>query len=176
MSAPHASLTNEVRKVPAKSVAIALDMCSVYPWESPGGWNLLGRTPVVLFDPAQTEQPAITSTCRPDGRRARSDRTRTKIIEAYIALLRTGDRIPQTPDVARRANCCVRTLYQHFGTLSQLNEAAAAHIQQAGSISVRAAGSLEERVRIHTKWCAESWERWLPLYSAGGAADKSGGF
>lgn len=47
------------QKVPAKSVAIALDMCSVYPWESPGGWNLLGRTPVVLFDPAQTEQPAM---------------------------------------------------------------------------------------------------------------------
>lgn len=47
------------QKVPAKSVAIALDMCSVYPWESPGGWNLLGRTPVALFDPAQTEQPAM---------------------------------------------------------------------------------------------------------------------
>lgn len=47
------------QKVPAQSVAIALDMCSVYPWESPGGWNLLGRTPVVLFDPAQTDQPAM---------------------------------------------------------------------------------------------------------------------
>ena len=47
------------QKVPAQSVAIALDMCSVYPWESPGGWNLVGRTPVVLFDPAQTEQPAM---------------------------------------------------------------------------------------------------------------------
>ena len=47
------------QKVPAQSVAIALDMCSVYPWESPGGWNLLGRTPVLLFDPAQAEQPAM---------------------------------------------------------------------------------------------------------------------
>ncbi|MBL8389943.1 MAG: 5-oxoprolinase subunit PxpB [Hydrogenophaga sp.] len=47
------------QKVPAHSVAIALDMCSVYPWESPGGWNLLGRTPVVLFDPAQAGQPAM---------------------------------------------------------------------------------------------------------------------
>jgi inhibitor of KinA len=49
------------QKVPAQSVAIALDMCAVYPWESPGGWNLLGRTPVVLFDPSQTEQPAMLS-------------------------------------------------------------------------------------------------------------------
>lgn len=47
------------QKVPAKSVAIALDMCSVYPWESPGGWNLLGRTPVVLFDPVHAAQPAM---------------------------------------------------------------------------------------------------------------------
>ncbi|MGM9427687.1 5-oxoprolinase subunit PxpB [Hydrogenophaga sp. MI9] len=47
------------QKVPAQSVAIALDMCSVYPWESPGGWNLLGRTPVVLFDPNQAGQPAM---------------------------------------------------------------------------------------------------------------------
>ena len=47
------------QKVPAQSVAIALDMCSVYPWESPGGWNLLGRTPVVLFDLRHAEQPAL---------------------------------------------------------------------------------------------------------------------
>ncbi len=60
---PHELVTPRLpsprQKVPAKSVAIALDMCSVYPWESPGGWNLLGRTPVVLFDPAQTENPAM---------------------------------------------------------------------------------------------------------------------
>jgi len=47
------------QKVPAQSVAIAQGMCAVYPWESPGGWNLLGRTPVVLFDPSQTGQPAM---------------------------------------------------------------------------------------------------------------------
>lgn len=47
------------QKVPAKSMAIALDMCAIYPWESPGGWNLMGRTPVVLFDPAQAQQPAM---------------------------------------------------------------------------------------------------------------------
>jgi KipI family sensor histidine kinase inhibitor len=46
-------------KVPAQSVAITGEMCAVYPWESPGGWNLLGRTPVVLFDPRQTGQPAM---------------------------------------------------------------------------------------------------------------------
>jgi inhibitor of KinA len=38
--------------VPAGSVAIATSMASVYPLESPGGWHLIGRCPVRLFDPA----------------------------------------------------------------------------------------------------------------------------
>ncbi|GLW60553.1 hypothetical protein Hthe01_09020 [Hydrogenophilus thermoluteolus] len=38
-------------KVPAGSVAIAQRMACIYPWESPGGWHLIGRTPVTLFDP-----------------------------------------------------------------------------------------------------------------------------
>jgi KipI family sensor histidine kinase inhibitor len=47
------------QKVPAQSLAVAGEMCAVYPWDSPGGWNLLGRTPVVLFDLRHAEQPAL---------------------------------------------------------------------------------------------------------------------
>ena len=36
-------------KVPAGSVAIANAQAGVYPLESPGGWNVLGRTPLQLF-------------------------------------------------------------------------------------------------------------------------------
>ena len=36
-------------KVPAGSVAIANVQAGVYPLESPGGWNVLGRTPLRLF-------------------------------------------------------------------------------------------------------------------------------
>ena len=46
-------------KVPAQSVAVAGEMCAVYPWESPGGWNLIGHTPVVLFDLRHGDQPAM---------------------------------------------------------------------------------------------------------------------
>ena len=38
-------------RVPAGSVAIAGQQTAVYPWESPGGWNILGRCPLHLFDP-----------------------------------------------------------------------------------------------------------------------------
>ncbi len=37
-------------RVPAQSVAIATEMTVVYPFESPGGWHLIGRTPVSMFD------------------------------------------------------------------------------------------------------------------------------
>jgi len=52
-------LTSPRQRVPANSIAIAGEMCAVYPWESPGGWNLIGKTPVQLFDPQHIEQPAM---------------------------------------------------------------------------------------------------------------------
>lgn len=38
-------------KVPMGSVCIAFRQAGIYSLESPGGWHLLGRTPVRLFDP-----------------------------------------------------------------------------------------------------------------------------
>ncbi len=37
-------------KVPAGSISIANALSSIYPFEIPGGWNLIGRTPMVVFD------------------------------------------------------------------------------------------------------------------------------
>ncbi|MFT3854698.1 MAG: allophanate hydrolase subunit 1 [Ilumatobacteraceae bacterium] len=45
-------------RVPAGSVAVAGDLSAVYPTASPGGWHLLGRTDVTLFDPGRTP-PAL---------------------------------------------------------------------------------------------------------------------
>jgi inhibitor of KinA len=36
-------------QVPAGSVAIANAQAGIYPFESPGGWNVIGRTPLRLF-------------------------------------------------------------------------------------------------------------------------------
>jgi allophanate hydrolase subunit 1 len=38
-------------RVPAGSVAIAGRQTAIYPRESPGGWHLLGRTPLCIADP-----------------------------------------------------------------------------------------------------------------------------
>jgi len=38
-------------KIPAGSVGIAGEQTGIYPMESPGGWQLIGRTPLRLFNP-----------------------------------------------------------------------------------------------------------------------------
>ncbi len=45
-------------RIPPGSVGIARDQTCIYPLETPGGWNLIGRTPLRLFDPA-AEPPCL---------------------------------------------------------------------------------------------------------------------
>ncbi len=40
--------------IPAGSVGIAQKQTGIYPAESPGGWQIIGRTPLKLFDPSQS--------------------------------------------------------------------------------------------------------------------------
>lgn len=42
-------------RVPAGSVGIAGGQTGVYPLEAPGGWQLIGRTPRRVYDPARAE-------------------------------------------------------------------------------------------------------------------------
>lgn len=46
------------KRVPAGSVAIGGSQTGVYPMESPGGWRIIGRTPLRLFDP-DASPPAL---------------------------------------------------------------------------------------------------------------------
>lgn len=45
-------------RVPAGSIAIANAQTTVYPFEIAGGWNVLGRTPLRVFDPRR-EPPSL---------------------------------------------------------------------------------------------------------------------
>lgn len=51
-------LTEPRLRVPGGSVAIADGLTAIYPWESPGGWHLLARCPVPLFD-AHRDSPSL---------------------------------------------------------------------------------------------------------------------
>jgi len=59
---PEALITPRLKtprlSVPAGSVAIAQRQTGIYPMESPGGWQIIGRTPIKIFDPDK-EPPAL---------------------------------------------------------------------------------------------------------------------
>ncbi len=46
------------KEIPAGSVGIGGAQTGIYPLRSPGGWNLIGRTPLRLFDP-EKNPPAL---------------------------------------------------------------------------------------------------------------------
>jgi inhibitor of KinA len=46
------------KEIPAGSVGIGGGQTGIYPRKSPGGWNLIGRTPLRLFD-VEREPPAL---------------------------------------------------------------------------------------------------------------------
>ncbi|TMU84829.1 5-oxoprolinase subunit PxpB [Bacillus sp. BHET2] len=46
-------------KIPAGTVGIAGEQTGVYPIETPGGWQLIGRTPLKLFKPEHDEEPSL---------------------------------------------------------------------------------------------------------------------
>jgi len=48
-------------RVPAGSVAVADGQTGVYPFASPGGWRLLGRTELAMFDPGAAEPVRISA-------------------------------------------------------------------------------------------------------------------
>ena len=51
-------MSTTASNVPAGSVAIGGAQTGLYPRSTPGGWNLIGRTDHVLFDPLR-DPPAL---------------------------------------------------------------------------------------------------------------------
>ena len=48
-------------KIPAGSVGIVEKFCNIYPYESPGGWNIIGRSPTKLFNKKNETNPCLLS-------------------------------------------------------------------------------------------------------------------
>jgi|TARA_B110000881_G_scaffold216387_1_gene231883 inhibitor of KinA len=48
-------------KVPSGSVGIVEKFCNIYPYESPGGWNVIGRSPTKLFNAKDSVKPNLLS-------------------------------------------------------------------------------------------------------------------
>ena len=48
-------------KVPKGSVGLTEQFANIYTFESPGGWNIIGNTPLKIFDKSKTEYPNLIS-------------------------------------------------------------------------------------------------------------------
>ena len=48
-------------KVPPGSVGVVEKFCNIYPYETPGGWNIIGKTPIKLFNNKDSSKPCLLS-------------------------------------------------------------------------------------------------------------------
>ncbi len=46
-------------KVPMGSIGITEQFCNIYTYESPGGWNIIGNTPIKVFNKLNQENPTL---------------------------------------------------------------------------------------------------------------------
>jgi inhibitor of KinA len=68
--------------VPAGSIAIANEQTVVYPYAISGGWNVIGRTPLAVFDPERQEPSLFAS----------GDRVRFRAIDRAEFIKLSGKR------------------------------------------------------------------------------------
>ena len=104
-----------------------------------------------------------------DGRLQRSARTRKALIEAYLDLLRENQKPPTTPEIAKRAGCSTRSVFERFSDLLTLSIAAADYafeqaMAQAEMPNLDA--DLHTRLTSQVETRAAICEKWLPLWRA----------
>ena len=46
-------------KVPKGSIGLTEQFCNIYTYESPGGWNIIGNTPLEIFSKENLSEPAL---------------------------------------------------------------------------------------------------------------------
>ena len=102
-----------------------------------------------------------------DGRLRRSARTRKALIEAYLDLLRENQQPPTTPEIAKRAGCSVRSVFERFSDILTLSLAAADYafeqaMAQAAVPNLDA--DLHTRLKSQVETRAAICEQWLPLW------------
>jgi AcrR family transcriptional regulator len=84
-----------------------------------------------------------------DGRRQRTERSRTAIIEASLSLLEEGILVPTAQQISDRAGVGIRTFFRHFEDMNTLFKAVDDSIRRHYETLILAGdrnGSLEERI------------------------------
>src|SRR5258708_31467695 len=106
---------------------------------------------------------------RTDGRLLRSERTKQVLIDSYLDLLRESPQIPTAGDIAKRAGCSVRSVFERFSDLLTLSFAAADYAFAQGmaqAVARHVDGDRQTRLKSQVETRAAVCERWLPLWRA----------
>ncbi|HXZ83371.1 MAG TPA: TetR/AcrR family transcriptional regulator [Acidimicrobiales bacterium] len=104
-----------------------------------------------------------------DGRRARGERTRLKVIEALLDLVDDGTVRPTAQEVAARAGVALRTVYHHFEDVEALRRLALdlqmrRHAEILQPVDARLA--LDERIQTIAGQCRRLFEILTPIRRA----------
>lgn len=105
---------------------------------------------------------AETGTVQADGRRARGQENRRRIVEAMLALIGSGTISPRAEDVAARAEVGLRTVFRHFDDMDSLYREISASMSAElfpiataplpeGDWRVRLGELIERRARVFEK-------------------------
>lgn len=83
------------KEIPAGSVGIAGAQTGLYPQVSPGGWQLIGRTPLKVFNPRNSEPFFYQA-----GDLLRFERISATEFTRIEQAVERGEYTPQTHDIA----------------------------------------------------------------------------
>jgi len=104
-----------------------------------------------------------------DGRRLRSERTRQRIVEAYLSLLGETGHVPTANQIAERAGCSVRSIFERFSDLHALRVAVTdSAFAEANAQAVLRDVDADRNTRLQSqvRTRAQTCERWLPMWRA----------
>jgi AcrR family transcriptional regulator len=104
-----------------------------------------------------------------DGRRARGERTRLRVLEALLALVEEGELRPTAQEVASRAGVALRTVYHHFEDVEALRRMAL-NLQLTRHremfVTVDPKEDLDERIRLIARQLRKLFEAVTPIRRA----------
>lgn len=104
-----------------------------------------------------------------DGRRARGERTRLRVLDALLALVEEGELRPTAQAVAGRAGVALRTVYHHFEDVEALRRMALS-LQLARHREILQAVDpdlgLDERIELIARQCRKLFEAITPIRRA----------
>lgn len=108
-------------------------------------------------------------TAKVDGRRVRGARTRTKLVESFLALIEENEAVPTAVELAKHAGCSTRSVFERFADFRELATAAFDHVIAKGlstPIGDNATRDRGVRIAFQVKVRATNCEKWLPLWRA----------